>query len=70
MYHEPAKLIINADDFGYSRVFNEEILKLMKERQIKSTTVMVYRVNEVQLPQINELKRLKRKDAASAYTSK
>ncbi len=59
MYHEPAKLIINADDFGYSRVFNEEILKLMKERQIKSTTVMVYRVNEVQLPQINELKRLK-----------
>ena len=25
MYHEPAKLIINADDFGYSRIFNEEI---------------------------------------------
>ncbi len=48
-------LIINADDFGYSRIFNEEILKLINEGLVTSTTVMVNWVDSSQDKQIAEL---------------
>lgn len=48
-------LIINADDFGYSRVFNEVILDLIKQELVRSTTVMVNRVNDSQKQQFDEL---------------
>lgn len=41
-------LIINADDFGMSEVFNEVILDLLAKKQILSTTVMVNRVTKKQ----------------------
>ena len=49
------KLIINADDFGYSKVFNEKILELLEKGLITSTTVMVNWVDEKQEGQINKL---------------
>jgi chitin disaccharide deacetylase len=49
------KLIINADDFGFSSVFNKKILELVREGLITSTTVMVNRVAEDQKEQLNEL---------------
>lgn len=48
-------LIINADDFGYRKIFNSEILKLLKNNLISSTTVMVNRINDEQDAQIKEL---------------
>lgn len=53
-------LIINADDFGYSRIFNDEILKLIKKEIVKSTTVMVGRMGHVQDDQVRELADLHR----------
>jgi predicted glycoside hydrolase/deacetylase ChbG (UPF0249 family) len=49
------KLIINADDFGYSSVFNAEILRLLEGGLISSTTVMVDYVGEEQTAQIKKL---------------
>ena len=49
------KLIINADDFGSSAVFNEKILDLLDKGYIKSTTVLVNRVAEGQQDQIRRL---------------
>lgn len=51
-------LIINADDFGYSKVFNAKILELIKKGLISSTTVMVNRINDEQANQIKELSEL------------
>ena len=48
-------LIINADDFGMSKVFNEPILDLIKNKKIKSTTVMVDKITKEQSKQIKEL---------------
>lgn len=48
-------LIINADDFGYSRIFNDSILVLGKKGLISSTTVMVKWVTDEQSPQIRQL---------------
>ncbi len=56
------KLIINADDFGYSRIFNAETIKLLKEGKLKSTTVMVNRIDYKQNSQIEELKSLRKND--------
>ncbi len=56
-------LIINADDFGYSTVFNDAILALAKKGFISSTTVMVNWVTEEQTAQVNELS-----DLAKAQT--
>jgi predicted glycoside hydrolase/deacetylase ChbG (UPF0249 family) len=53
------RLIINADDFGYSEIFNESILDLIKNDFISSTTVMVNRVNKSQSNQVKELIELK-----------
>src|SRR3989344_6671871 len=49
------KLIINADDFGYSPVFNEKILDLLDKDFIKSTTVLINRVSKDQDLQIKRL---------------
>jgi predicted glycoside hydrolase/deacetylase ChbG (UPF0249 family) len=51
-------LIINADDFGYSSIFNDAILMLGKKGLISSTTVMVNWVTAKQVSQIKELKEL------------
>jgi len=48
-------LIINADDFGMSEVFNRVILDLIKKDLIKSTTVMIDRVTENQKKQFDVL---------------
>ncbi len=49
------KLIINADDFGYSKVFNEKMLDLLERGFIKSTTVLIDRVTDSQAHQIRRL---------------
>lgn len=51
-------LIINADDFGYSKIFNFKILELIKNGLISSTSVMVNRINDEQANQIKELSEL------------
>jgi predicted glycoside hydrolase/deacetylase ChbG (UPF0249 family) len=56
------KLIINADDFGYSKVFNEKILDLLERGVIKSTTVMVNRLDKSQEGQVERLIALERKE--------
>jgi len=48
-------LIINADDFGMSNIFNQEILDLIEKDLITSTTVMVNRGIENQKDQVKEL---------------
>ena len=52
------KIIINADDFGMSRVFNEIILDLLAKEFIKSTSVLVTRGLNDQLDQIERLKEI------------
>ncbi len=51
-------LIINADDFGYSRIFNAKILELIKNDLISSTSVMVNWINDEQADQVKELSEL------------
>jgi predicted glycoside hydrolase/deacetylase ChbG (UPF0249 family) len=53
-------LIINADDFGMSNIFNEEILNLIRNDLIFSTTIMVNRVSADQKEQFKELINLSR----------
>ena len=48
-------LIINADDFGYSQIFNEVILDLIRKDLIRSTTVMINRVTDNQKEQFEKL---------------
>lgn len=48
-------LIINADDFGMSKIFNDVILDLIRKDLIRSTTIMVNRVTDDQKEQFNEL---------------
>lgn len=48
-------LIINADDFGMSQIFNEVILDLIRKDLIRSTTVMINRVTDNQKEQFDEL---------------
>ena len=52
------KLIINADDFGYSNIFNKSILDLLKEKSIYSTTVMVNWITDNQKDQVVDLIRI------------
>lgn len=52
-------LIINADDFGLSKVFNTKILELAKNNLISSVSVMVNRINGEQDDQVQELAVLK-----------
>jgi predicted glycoside hydrolase/deacetylase ChbG (UPF0249 family) len=53
------KLIINADDFGLSKIFNSKILDLLEKGYARSTTVLVNRLDDNQKEQIEELIRLK-----------
>ena len=53
-------LIINADDFGYSQIFNGVILDLIKNDLIHSTTVMINRFTDNQKEQFDELTALSR----------
>ncbi|MFH1510213.1 MAG: ChbG/HpnK family deacetylase [Candidatus Woesearchaeota archaeon] len=48
-------LIINADDFGYSRVFNEEIIRLIGKGLITSTTVMIDRIDQAERSHIENI---------------
>lgn len=48
-------LIINADDFGMSQIFNDVILDLIRKDLIRSTTVMINRVTDNQKEQFGEL---------------
>lgn len=59
------KLIINADDFGYSRVFNEKILEFLEKGFINSTTVMVNRIDETQNSQLERLIKLSKSEKIS-----
>jgi predicted glycoside hydrolase/deacetylase ChbG (UPF0249 family) len=48
-------LIINAEDFGFSKVFNEKILELAERELISSVSVMVNHINENQEDQVKKL---------------
>lgn len=48
-------LIITADDFGMSKIFNEVILDLIKKGLIHSTTIMINRIADGQKEQVKEL---------------
>ncbi len=48
-------LIINADDFWMSYIFNEVILDVIEKNLITSTTVMVNRVEDIQKKQLDNL---------------
>lgn len=52
------RIIINADDFGMSRVFNEVILELLEKELIKSTSALVTWGLDSQLDQIGRLKEI------------
>ncbi len=60
-----AKLIVNADDFGYAKMFNKGTLEMMREGIVTSTTVMVNRVCAAQEEQLAELIRLRREGRVS-----
>jgi predicted glycoside hydrolase/deacetylase ChbG (UPF0249 family) len=49
------KLIINADDFGMSSLYNEAILNLCRERELLSVSIMVKRAISSQKNQVTEL---------------
>jgi len=49
------KLIINADDFGYSKLINKKILELIEGKYITSTSVMVDYVESNQKDQVMRL---------------
>lgn len=49
------KAVINADDFAYSKVFNVKILDLLSRDAIKSTTVLIDRVDASQSYQVDAL---------------
>ncbi len=48
-------LIINAEDFGLSKIFNEKILELIRDGFISSTSVMVDEIDKSQESQAKEL---------------
>lgn len=52
-------LIINADDFGYSKVFNKKILELLEKRLITSTSVMIEWIDNKQKNQLEKLKQIR-----------
>jgi chitin disaccharide deacetylase len=58
-------LIINADDFGMSQIFNDVILDLITKNMIRSTTVMITRFTDNQKEQFDELISLSKKNNLS-----
>ena len=59
------KLIITADDFGYSKLFNKMILELVEERSVKSTSVMVDKIDSNQKEQVESLIKLSQNNFVS-----
>ena len=59
------KLIINADDFGYGKLFNKMILELIEEGAATSTSVMVDEIDSKQKEQIKKLIQLSKGDLVS-----
>ena len=51
-------LIINADDFGLSKVFNEKILELLEKTFLASTSVMIKWIDNKQKEQVKRLKNI------------
>ncbi len=51
------KIIINADDFGYSKVFNESILFLLEDNKIDSVSIMIDYIQDNQKEQIKKIKK-------------
>jgi predicted glycoside hydrolase/deacetylase ChbG (UPF0249 family) len=49
------KLIITADDFGYSKLFNKMILELIEEKAVMSTSAMVDEIDFGQKEQVKKL---------------
>jgi predicted glycoside hydrolase/deacetylase ChbG (UPF0249 family) len=54
------RVIVTADDFGYSQIFNSKILELLDKGLVLSTSVMVNRVSQAQSEQISALKVLRK----------
>ncbi len=52
------KLIINADDFWMSKIYNREIIDLAKSEKISSISVMTKRWIENQIEDVEELKKV------------
>jgi predicted glycoside hydrolase/deacetylase ChbG (UPF0249 family) len=52
------KLIINADDFGLSKLFNKRILELIEDGAVTSTSVLIDEIDESQKEQVEKLKEL------------
>jgi len=50
-------VIINADDFGMSPLFNSAIVDLIKENSVTSTSVMMTRMNSTQKDHVEALKK-------------
>src|SRR3989344_1714314 len=59
------KLIINADDFGYSKLFNKMILELIAEKAVTSTSVMIDELDSGQKEQTKKLISLSKKNLVS-----
>ncbi len=59
------QLIITADDFGYTKLFNKMILELIREGSITSTSVMIDEIDESQKEQLKELIQLSKDQRVS-----
>jgi predicted glycoside hydrolase/deacetylase ChbG (UPF0249 family) len=59
-------VIINADDFGYSKIFNEKILELLEKHFITSISIMVEWINGEQKNQVEKLKDIRNNFEVSA----
>ena len=59
------QLIINADDFGYSPLFNKMILELLAKGYVTSTSVMIESITDNQKSQVEELKKYEKNDLIS-----
>ncbi len=50
------RLILNADDFCLSPVFNDVIIEMINEGAVSSTSVMINRYDDAQREQVSQLK--------------
>ncbi|WP_029292769.1 polysaccharide deacetylase family protein [Chryseobacterium hispalense] len=51
-----AKLILTSDDFGLSKIYNEQMLRMLQLKLLSSVSIMVKRIDESQKDQIEELR--------------
>ncbi|MCR4280708.1 MAG: ChbG/HpnK family deacetylase [Candidatus Komeilibacteria bacterium] len=59
------KLIVTADDFGYSKLYNKMILELIEEQAVTSTSVMIDEIDNGQKDQVERLIQLSKKNLVS-----